>query len=163
MAEAPTSSNPPGSSRLGALWFWLQFALIGALVATGLRTRGDAEGVLLFVAVALGSLLIAMGAALIFSAIRRLSSTPMPQPGQPAELVTDGVYAYVRHPMYLGIIVTSLGYGVALDSVWALVVACLFGVFLDLKSRREESLLRAQYPEYEDYARHVKRLVPYFY
>jgi protein-S-isoprenylcysteine O-methyltransferase Ste14 len=45
----------------------------------------------------------------------------------------------------------------------ALIVAAVFALFLDLKSRREEAWLRAQYPAYAEYARQTKRLVPYVY
>ena len=41
-------------------------------------------------------------------------------------------------------------------------VAVLF-VFLDLKSRREERLLIERFPEYVDYPRRVRKLVPFVY
>jgi len=50
-----------------------------------------------------------------------------------------------------------------MDSIYALVVAIVFTVFLDLKSRREEAWLREQYPGYAEYAAHTKRFVPYVY
>ena len=50
-----------------------------------------------------------------------------------------------------------------MDSLAALIVTIVFAVFLDLKSRREEAWLRAQYPDYVVYARHTKRFVPYVY
>jgi protein-S-isoprenylcysteine O-methyltransferase Ste14 len=34
---------------------------------------------------------------------------------------------------------------------------------MDAKARREELWLRARYPAYDEYARRVKRLIPYVY
>lgn len=165
MTETPTQSNLPALGRRGGGWVLIQFLLIGALVAAGVRGRGDIDGPLLLAAMAVGCTLIALGSVLIFWGIRALnrSVSPMPAPVANGELVESGPYAYVRHPIYLGIDLVSFGFAVAMDSVIALIVAVIFTVFLDLKSRREESWLRAQYPGYEAYARRVKRLVPYFY
>lgn len=165
MTQTPTPSNLPALGRRGGGWVLIQFLLVGALVAAGVRGKGDIDGPLLVVAVTIGCILIALGAVLIFSGIRALSRSvsPMPMPVEDGELVQDGPYAYVRHPIYLGIMLVSFGFAVAMDSVYALIVAVIFTVFLDLKSRREESWLRARYPGYAAYAERTKRFVPYFY
>ena len=50
-----------------------------------------------------------------------------------------------------------------MDSLVALIVSVILTVFLDLKSRHEEVLLRERYPDYAVYAAHTKRFVPYVY
>ena len=45
----------------------------------------------------------------------------------------------------------------------ALAWACLLSVFLDLKSRREESWLLARFPTYAAYRRRVRKLIPFIY
>lgn len=159
------ASHIPSLGRRGGGWVGLQFLLIGALVAAGVRGRGPVEGLLLMVAVVTGTILIGIGTVLIFSGIRQLSRSvsPMPKPVDGGELVQDGAYAYVRHPIYLGLMFVAFGWSVAMDSLPALVVALVFVVFLDLKSRREEAWLREQYPEYRVYAAHTKRFIPYVY
>jgi protein-S-isoprenylcysteine O-methyltransferase Ste14 len=87
----------------------------------------------------------------------------MPKPKPDGELVVDGVYAFVRHPIYLGIMLVAFGWSVAMDSLYALIVALIYVVFYDLKSRREEAWLREQFPDYRVYAAHTKRFVPYVY
>jgi protein-S-isoprenylcysteine O-methyltransferase Ste14 len=159
------SSRIPALGQRGGGWVFLQVILFWVLIAAGVRGKGEVDGALLAIAVTLGTLLIILGAWLMFAGIRGLreSVTPMPKPKEDASLVVDGVYSYVRHPVYLGIILVAFGWSVAMDSVWALVVAVVYALFLDLKSRREEAWLRQQYPDYSVYASHTKRFVPYVY
>lgn len=165
MTETPRSSHLPALGRRGGGWVGLQLLLIGGLVAAGVRGRGDIEGATLLIAVVLGTILVGIGAWLIFSGIRQLnrSLSAMPKPVEKGELIEEGVYGYVRHPIYLGLMFVGYGWSVAMDSLAALIVAVVFTLFLDLKSRREEAWLRDQYPEYRVYASHTKRFVPYVY
>jgi protein-S-isoprenylcysteine O-methyltransferase Ste14 len=76
-------------------------------------------------------------------------------------LVTDGPFAWVRHPMYLGLSLASLG-GLLLYRTWTWVfVALNIPVFI-LRARREEESLRAEFgAEWEAYAQRVRyRLLP---
>lgn len=165
MAEAPTSSNMPTLGRRGGGWVGIQFLLIGGLLVAGVRGKGDIDGPMLLLAVTLGTILIGIGAFLVFAGIRGLhkSVSPFPMPNDDAYLVTDGVYAYVRHPIYLGLMLTSFGWAAAMDSLAALVMAVILTVFLVLKSQREEAWLRQRYPEYVSYAARTRRFVPYVY
>ena len=165
MTETPTTSSLPALGRRGGGWVGLQFLLIGGLVAAGVRGRGDVTDELLLIAVTLGTILIAIGTVVMFKGIRGLreSVTPMPKPLEGASLIVDGIYAYVRHPIYLGLMLVAFGYSVAMDSLAALIMAIIFTLFLDLKSRREEAWLRQKYPEYSVYAAHTRKFVPYVY
>lgn len=159
------------SARLAALgrrgggWTGIQFILIWVLIGTGVRGRADINGAQLVVAMLTGCALIMLGSVILFAGIRRLgvSLSALPTPVDNGVLVDDGVYAYVRHPIYLGIILVGFGYSVAMDSLVALIVSVILTVFLDLKSRHEEVLLRERYPDYAVYAAHTKRFVPYVY
>lgn len=76
-------------------------------------------------------------------------------------LATSGPYAYTRNPLYLGSLLIGMGFAIAARSWWiglALVVV-FFAIYLPV-IRDEEKFLRSQFPEFDDYAKHVPRLFP---
>ena len=78
------------------------------------------------------------------------------------ELITNGPYALVRHPIYAGLLLAFVGTAVALGE-WRglLAVALVLGV-LWRKLRLEEKWMYAQFGDaYEAYSRRVAALVPY--
>ena len=78
-------------------------------------------------------------------------------------LKTDGPYALVRHPMYLGIVLFHLGASLTLQSPLLLAATALFVVpFTQIRIRAEEQVLRDAFGErYLRYAERVPRLVPF--
>ena len=76
-------------------------------------------------------------------------------------VVTTGPYAYVRHPMYSGTLLFSVGTALLFGSWWGLLAVALFGVLLAVRAVLEEETLKAELEGYADYAAHVRyRLVP---
>ncbi|MDT5199423.1 MAG: hypothetical protein QOH34_945, partial [Mycobacterium sp.] len=78
------------------------------------------------------------------------------------QLVSTGVYGLVRHPMYTGNVVLTLGIPLALGSYWGLVLVIPGLIALALRIRDEEDLLTDELSGYREYERQVHyRLVPY--
>lgn len=76
-------------------------------------------------------------------------------------LTTTGPYAYVRNPLYLGSLFIAAGFAIAARSLWiAVAMVAIFLIIYLPVIRSEEAFLRARFPEYHDYLRHVRRLVP---
>ena len=98
----------------------------------------------------------------VFALGGRFSGLVAIQPGH--RLKTDGLYAVVRNPSYLGLLALSLGWGLAFRSLVGVVIAALFLIPLHARMNAEERLLAEQFgAEYEAYRKRTWRLVPWLY
>ena len=77
-----------------------------------------------------------------------------------AQLIVDGPYALVRHPMYVMVLWLGLCAVVLYASAAALLSWGLLYWVLDRKAALEESYLRIHFAEYEAYADKVGRFLP---
>jgi protein-S-isoprenylcysteine O-methyltransferase Ste14 len=113
----------------------------------------------------LGWGMIAIGVVVMLMSCLQLGTnlTPLPKPVADGHLVTMGIYAIVRHPIYASLILAALGWGIATANIVALMLAGVLFVFFDFKSRREEAWLMQAYPEYAEYQQRVKKLIPWVY
>ncbi len=104
-------------------------------------------------------LLVGAGIALLGILVRAVASGHVEKN---RVLATNGPYAYVRNPLYLGSIVIGVGFGVAARDLWIFVaIVLLFAVIYVPVIRSEEVFLRGQFPEYDDYTRRVPSLLPH--
>lgn len=88
----------------------------------------------------------------------RLTPTPVPREG--GALRTDGPYAYVRHPIYTGVLLIVVGIAVRTGSAAGLALALITVAFFHLKAGFEERLLGERFPRYHQYAATTPRFVP---
>lgn len=81
------------------------------------------------------------------------------------KLITEGPYAWVRNPIYTGMLGMLIATGLAMEHWFATIVAVpIFVVGLVIRVRSEEKLLRAAFgEEFEDYARRVPAVLPGIY
>lgn len=76
-------------------------------------------------------------------------------------VISTGPYAWVRHPGYVGAIITYIAMPFLLDSVWALLPAILISAALVIRTALEDRTLQAELPGYAEYAHQVRyRLLP---
>ena len=106
----------------------------------------------------LGIVIIVMG---IVNLDRNL--TPFPTPRKNSKLILTGIYAYIRHPIYSGILIAMLGYTVYTLSVERLIYTLLMLVVFYFKSKVEEQLLLEKFPYYKDYLSSTGRFFPRFF
>lgn len=79
------------------------------------------------------------------------------------KLVTTGPYRYLRHPIYVAVLL-FFWTGIAVHPSTGSLAAGLVATAATLaRMLSEERFLRQRYPEYADYARRAKRLVPFIY
>jgi protein-S-isoprenylcysteine O-methyltransferase Ste14 len=159
----------PGSREdRGNRWVIVAFALIGLLDAS-LPAYADRKEFWTIDGDTirwLGVVLFAAGGALrlwpVFVLGRRFSGLVAIQPGH--TLVTSGVYGAIRHPSYLGLLINSLGWGLAFRSGVGVLLTALLILPLLARIRAEERLLRTQFgDEYGAYCARTSRLVPGLY
>jgi protein-S-isoprenylcysteine O-methyltransferase Ste14 len=78
------------------------------------------------------------------------------------ELIRSGPYAYVRHPIYTGLITALLGTTVASGTVHAAIGLAIIAVAFVRISRSEEDFMRETFPgEYQRYSAEVPALIPF--
>jgi protein-S-isoprenylcysteine O-methyltransferase Ste14 len=92
----------------------------------------------------------------------RFSGLVAIQPGH--TLVTTSIYGRIRHPSYLGMLVTVVGWALAFRSVVGLLLSSLLLPVLISRMNAEERLLRSQFgAEYDAYVGRTSRLIPNVY
>jgi protein-S-isoprenylcysteine O-methyltransferase Ste14 len=149
-------------------WVLGAFALIGLMLgyAPALSDRLD-----LFVVGGaatrwVGVLLYAVGGALriapVFALGERFSGLVAIQ--RDHELVTDGLYRYIRNPSYLGLLIGTLGWALAFRSIIGILLTVLLVVPLVARMQAEEALLGERFGEaYAAYRARSWRLIPWVY
>ena len=79
-------------------------------------------------------------------------------------LVTHGIYGWIRHPSYLGLILGSLGWALAFRSGVGVILVVLMLPALFARIKSEERLLHEHFgDEYDAYRARTSRLIPGLY
>lgn len=144
---------PPVIDATFALAMWATARLLPGLSA-------DWPGrIVLSVALALAGVLLALAGVVSF---RRHRTTVNPlKPQAASALVSTGAYAFTRNPMYLGMLVVLVAWGLYLSNLAAAVLVPLFVPCLNrLQILPEERVLRAKFgAAFDAYAARVRRWI----
>ena len=148
----------------GGLWVLAQIPL---LLLAGLLPLwfGSGELVPKHLLAVVGAVLTVMALCLTVWGLMSLGTalTPFPKPLPEARLQRQGVYRWMRHPVYAGVMLASMGWALWWMSLAGVMIALGLAVFFDRKAAHEETRLREQYKEYSDYARQVRKFIPGVY
>mmetsp|Transcript_10462 Transcript_10462/g.15673 ORF Transcript_10462/g.15673 Transcript_10462/m.15673 type:complete len:269 (+) Transcript_10462:56-862(+) len=100
----------------------------------------------------------AIGAVVAGLGVKDLGSNLSPFPRVPdnTDLVTDGIFGEVRHPIYTGLLYFCLGVSVWSGSAMRMLLTGGLWYLLAKKSDYEEKTLRDKFPSYEDYSIKVR-------
>jgi protein-S-isoprenylcysteine O-methyltransferase Ste14 len=160
-AESKTRVN--GFLDRGGLWVVAQSMLLTA--AAGASIFYEQQFVAFRLQLLLASLLLMFAAWTGLAGVIALGEnrTALPAPLPDGELVSTGIYRFVRHPLYLSLILWAISWPLFWSSIVGLACAVFVIVFFDLKARHEEQLLLRHHPEYGEYALRVKRFLPGIY
>lgn len=112
---------------------------------------------------ALGALCSVLGIGLAVWARRYLGRNwgmPMSHKENP-ELATTGPYAYIRHPIYAGVLLAILGSALAASLAW-LIIFAVAAVYFIYSAKTEERMALAEFPDaYPAYMARTKMLIPF--
>lgn len=129
---------PPLHWRLGPParpWLWIWIGVLGTLVGTAI-------------------------VVFAFLQNRWASRTIEVNVGQ--KVIDTGLYSFVRHPMYLGVLFLYPGLSLLLGSPWGLVTIPLLVATLVARILKEEEFLLRELPGYSDYRKKTRwRIVPF--
>ncbi|OBH56153.1 isoprenylcysteine carboxylmethyltransferase family protein [Mycobacterium sp. E2479] len=113
----------------------------------------------------LGEVLVATGLGIAMLVIVQngyAAATVTVETGQ--TVASDGLYKFVRHPMYVGNVIMMTGIPLALGSYWGLLFVVPGTLALALRIVDEEKLLARDLSGYREYTQRVRyRLVPYIW
>ena len=152
-------------SSLRLLWGVILASIAAAVVAA--QRLPAAASTLLATLYPLGVAFFAAGIALRWGAILYLGRYFTVDVAIAADhrVVDTGPYRWVRHPSYTGALLAFAGFGLCLGN-WAslaLVLVPITAAFLWRIAVEEAALTGALGPDYADYARRTKRLIPFIY
>ena len=130
-----------------------QFSLLLFIAIGGVPFIGNADELLSDI---VGPAMILLGIILVYTSVidlkNNLSPWPIPTQQSGSSIVDDGIYSYIRHPMYAGVLVGMIGLSLWTESFLRLLLTILLFLVLDAKSEYEETKLIDTYGLlYEDY------------
>jgi protein-S-isoprenylcysteine O-methyltransferase Ste14 len=157
----------PALGPRGEGWVVGQLALFALILVAGLRDLagsgsgnpwGTVASVAGVVAIVIGGFVAVWGVLSLRAAL-----SPFPRPLADAPLIDSGPYRLIRHPIYSGLVLGAVGWGLVTSSILAIAAAGLLFLLFVGKSRREEAWLSAEHPGYRAYQQRTKRFVPWIY
>jgi protein-S-isoprenylcysteine O-methyltransferase Ste14 len=126
---------------------------------------GNAEGLTVLLLALCGSLLALAGAALVLRSRAELGAawSLVPTADQGTGLATTGPYHFIRHPIYLGLLMLAMGETLAFSN-WPSVLIVFSAIVPTLvwRGRAEERLLAETFGErYANYRKQTRMMIPY--
>ena len=136
------------------LLVFTQFTLIGLIA---LFSKGFFSSLVSIVIFLLGA---GLGIwALLHNRLGNFNIQPKMKEG--AVLVTSGIYAFIRHPMYLSVIIMSFAFVLSSVTLFQSFLFFALVLVLFLKAKREESLWMEESDSYEKYRAKSKLFIPF--
>ena len=143
--------------RKGRVLVAVQFAALAVILFWPGKTVSDKQALI-------GTLIEIVGGVLLILGFIHLKDSLKitPEPKENAQFVNTGIYKYIRHPIYSGLIFFGAGQVISKWTLTILISFIVLVVDLVAKYRYEDSLLIKVYPGADEYQRKVGALLPKF-
>jgi protein-S-isoprenylcysteine O-methyltransferase Ste14 len=159
------SNRDIDKSSFRILWFVIVVSVTTG-VLLGLRKSGFIGGFGPWISIA-GIVFIIIGMVIrwiaVFTLKKYFTVDIAVQKGQ--QICTDGIYKYIRHPSYLGSILSFIGLGLSFSN-WISVMVIIFPIGIAFYYRinvEEKALSDAFKSEYDSYRARSKMLIPFIF
>ena len=152
-------TEAPHLGREAVWWVAAQLVLFVVWLAAVLATAEPAS----MTRSVIGGSMIVLAVGIMEASRRALGRnlTPYPQPRSDATLVSTGIYAHVRHPIYTGVVLALAGASGLAGAIAAGIVVVGFLTFFTVKSSVEERALAINVAGYSEYRGAVRgRFLP---
>jgi len=163
--KSERKSSGADKNSLTILWITISISMF----VGGFLSQFKSFGINIFqpYILCMGMLLAVFGFILRFIAIQQLGKafTVDVQIANNQTLKQDGLYSVIRHPSYTGVLLAFLGLAITFSNWLSLVVICIpiFIVFIYRISVEEHALKGEFGPNYLEYMKKTKRLIPFIY
>lgn len=115
--------------------------------------------------VVLADIFVLLGYILVFFVFKQNSyASRIVEVEKNQQVISTGLYAYVRHPMYIGIIIMFIPTTIALGSYWGVIPMLTIPLAMVLRILNEEKVLRNELTGYKEYCQKTRyRLIPFIW
>ena len=155
---SPTPTPSAGERRTARLLVLGQFVLLAPIV---LLPHGD-DWILPAAVARTARVAVWVGLVLMVLAATALGRglTALPLPNVHAELRNGGLYRFVRHPIYSGLLLLAVALSLTSGSKWTAAACAALVVLINVKARWEERQLALRFTGYAGYAARTRRFIP---
>jgi len=138
------------------------FIFLSGFVIPGFDKRFGWSDVPIYIVI-IADIVILLGYLLIFFVFKQNSyASRIVEVEKNQKVISTGLYGFVRHPMYIGVIIMFVPTPIALGSYWGLIPMSTILVALVFRITNEEKVLSKDLPGYKDYCQKTRyRMIPY--
>ncbi len=110
-----------------------------------------------------GVVIFVIGAFITITAALQLNFnlSPFPSPLPGSNLIENGVYKFIRHPIYTGLILSFFGFAIISDSGYRILITAVLFLLFYFKTIYEEKRLIEKFPSYLEYKSRSGRFFPW--
>lgn len=110
----------------------------------------------------ISGILIAICISIFIISLLQLNKnlSPFPSPKIDSQLVKNGIYKYIRHPIYTALFFGMLFWSLYQQSFYQLLISFSILILFYFKSKYEEKLLSEKFEDYKDYMKVSGRFLP---
>ncbi len=140
------------------------FIFLSGFVIPGFDKRFGWSDVPIYLVI-IADIVILLGYLLIFFVFKQNSyASRVVEVEKNQKVISTGLYGFVRHPMYTGVIIMYMPTPIALGSYWGLIPMTTIPLAIVFRILNEEKVLCNNLPGYKDYCQKTKyRLIPYLW